>query len=234
MVVTQTWKRLKCEDFHTETARRGACAQLTHFWPRQIRKSWKKLLVQNQVVDTAKRRKHNFYISPVQSFIQKPGSRPEGKLLRKRVDNKKAQQNGTGVGQRCCAPVHKAVPEGKSNVGFCDLQTKWWRHSLTQAKGFFTSMSKKQDSHSTALPNSFLNLQKDRHWTDIKWHQSLSPEITDMDNGGLIKTSQKEKEGFLLPLHGLWIRSTKRGVSHGCTFIYTDDVILIGSIHTNT
>lgn len=165
---------------------------------------------------------------------QQRGSRPEGKLLRKRVDNRKVQQNGTGGGQRCCTPVHKAVPEAKSNVGFCDLWTKRWRHSLTQANGFFTSMSKKQDSHSTAVLNSFLNLQKERHWTDIVWHQSLSPEITYMANGGLIKRSEKEIEGFLLSLHGSWIRSSKCGLSHRCIFIYTDDVILIASIHTTT
>lgn len=66
------------------------------------------------------------------------------------------------------------------------------------------------------------------------WHQSLSPEITYMANGGLIKRSEKEIEGFLLPLHGSWIRSSKRGLSHRCIFIYTDDVILIASIHTTT
>lgn len=138
MVVTQIWKRLKSEDFHTETVWRAACAQLTHFWPCQIRKNWKNLLVQNQVLDTVKRRKHIFYISPVQSFIQKPGSSVaagqrencSGRGWITERYNRMAQEEDKGAAHQCTWQCQKQRAMWDSvTYGQSDGDTAWHRQT---------------------------------------------------------------------------------------------------------
>lgn len=80
---TKAWKRLKCEDLHvTNSCLCSADTSLSVSDQKELEN-----VCRNNAVDTAKRMKHNFNISLARSFVQKPGSRPERKLDRKKLDN---------------------------------------------------------------------------------------------------------------------------------------------------